>query len=64
MQFSEIPFLTVGAKSSREVADELLKQGSKLTAQRNAVEDEMIKVILTLNNVYMSKNIPMFRCLK
>lgn len=38
------PFLLVGAKSSREVADELLKQGSKLTVHRNAVEDEMIKV--------------------
>ena len=41
---SEIPSLTAGAKSSREVADELLKQGRKLAAQKNTVEDEMTKV--------------------
>ena len=42
--YSEIPSLTAGAKSSREVADELLKQGRKLAAQKNTVEDELAKV--------------------
>ena len=47
LHFSEMPsFNTEGAASSREVADELFKQGSNLAAQRNTVEDEMNKVIL------------------